>query len=108
MQFDDFVTSEPEVPTTQPMMDELIINLICTENDAPQEESDEEEGEEIPSAKLIKSTTKFLATVDQQRVFLKRNNLSTAIVEQLETLIIGNQVSLCSKQKELTDYCKAA
>ena len=43
VQFDDFAASEPEAPTTQPMMDEEIINLIRTENDAPQEESEEEE-----------------------------------------------------------------
>ena len=34
VQFDDFVASEPEAPPTQPMTDEEIINLICTENDA--------------------------------------------------------------------------
>ena len=45
MQFDGFVASEPEAPTTQPMMDEEIINLICTENDALQEESEDEEDE---------------------------------------------------------------
>ena len=34
VQFDEFVASEPEAPTTQPMTDEEIINLVCTENDA--------------------------------------------------------------------------
>ena len=43
VQFDDFATSEPEVPTTQPMMDEEIIYFVCTENDAPQEESEDQE-----------------------------------------------------------------
>ena len=31
--FDDFAASEPEAPTTQPMTDEEIINLVHTEND---------------------------------------------------------------------------
>ena len=58
-----FAASEPEAPTTQPMTDEEIINLVRTENDAPQEESYDEE-EENPPAKLIKSTNEFLAIID--------------------------------------------
>ena len=38
VQFDDFAADELEVPTTQPMTDEEIINLVHTENDVPQEE----------------------------------------------------------------------
>ena len=103
MQFDEFVASESEAPTTQPMTDEEIINLVCTENDAPQEESDDEE-DETPPAKLIKCTNEFLAIINQQKAFMKRNKL---LVEQLETLIVGNKISLCSKQKEVTDYFKS-
>ena len=106
VQFDEFVASEPEAPTTQPMTDEEIINLVCTENDAPQEESDDEE-EEYPPAKLIKSTNEFLAIIDQQKAFMKRNKLPVKLVKQLETLIVGNQIALCSKQKEVTDYFKS-
>ena len=106
MQFDEFVASEPEAPTTQPMTDEEIINLVHTENDAPQEESDDEE-EENPPAKLIKSTNEFLAIINQQKAFMKRNKLPVELVEQLETLIVGNQISLCRKQKEVTDYFKS-
>ena len=62
MKYED--TSEPEAPTAQPMTDGDIVNFVCTENDAPQEESEDEE-QEIPSAKLIKSTTEFLAIIDQ-------------------------------------------
>ena len=51
VQFDEFAASEPEAPTTQPMTDE-IINFVHTENDAPQEESDDEE-DETPPAKVI-------------------------------------------------------
>ena len=64
VQFDEFVASEPEAPTTQPMTDEEIINLIHTENDTPQEESDDEK-DETPPAKLIKSTNEFLAIFEQ-------------------------------------------
>ena len=103
VQFDEFAASEPEAPTTQPMTDEEIINLVHTENDAPQEESDDEE-EENPPAKLIKSTNEFLAIINQQKAFMKRNKLP---VEQLETLIVGNQIALCSKQKEVMDYFKS-
>ena len=99
VQFDDFTASEPEASTTQPMTDEEIINLICTENDAPQEESDNEE-DEAPHAKMIKSTNEFLTIIDQQRAFMKRNNLP-------ETLIVGNQITLCNKQKEVTNYFKS-
>ena len=42
VQFDEFVASEPEAPTTQPMTDKEIINFFRTENDAPQGESDDE------------------------------------------------------------------
>ena len=58
VQIDDFVASEPEAATTQSMTDEEIINLIHTENDAPQEKSEDEE-EEAPHAKMIKSTNEF-------------------------------------------------
>ena len=106
VQFDDSVVSEPEVPTTQPMTDEEIIKLICTENDAPQEESDDEE-DEAPPVKLIKTTNEFLAIIDQQKAFMKRNKLPIKLVKQLQTLIVGNQISLCSKQKEVTGYFKS-
>ena len=106
VQFDDFVANEPEAPTTQPMIDEEIINLVRTENDAPQEESDDEE-EENPHAKLIKSTNEFLAIINQQKAFMKRNKLPVEFVQQLETLIVGNQIALCSKQKEVTNYFKS-
>ena len=33
--FDDFVANEPKAPTTQPMTDEDIVDLVCTENDSP-------------------------------------------------------------------------
>ena len=105
VQFDDFAASEPEAPTTQPMMDEEIINFVCTKNFAPQEESDDEEGETLP-AKSIKSTNEFLAINDQQKAFMKRNKLPFELVKQLETLIIGNQIALCNKQKEVTNYFK--
>ena len=104
VQFDDFLASEPEAPTTQPIIDEEIINLVHTENDTPQEESDEEE--ENPPAKLIKSTNEFLVIIDQQKAFMKRNKLPVKLVGQLETLIVGNQIALCSKQKEVTVYFK--
>ena len=41
--FADFVASEPEASTRQPMTDNEIINLVHTENDAQEEESDNEE-----------------------------------------------------------------
>ena len=37
---------------------------------------------------------------------MKRNKLPVELVEQLETLIVGNRIALCSKQKEVTDYFK--
>ena len=46
-----------------------------------------------------------MAIIDQQKPFLKRNGLPVKHVEQLETLIV-EQISLCSKQKEVTDYFK--
>ena len=82
-----------------PWTDEDIINLVHTENDAPQEESDDEE-EENPPAKLIKSTNEFLAIINQQKAFMKRNKLPIKLVKQLETLIVGNQIAMCSKQKK--------
>ena len=33
--FNDFAANEPEALTTQPMTDENIVDLVCTENDAP-------------------------------------------------------------------------
>ena len=79
MPFDEFAASEPEAPTTQPITDEEIINLVCTENDAPQEESNDEE-EENPPAKLIKSTNEFLAIINKQKAFMKRNKPPVELV----------------------------
>ena len=70
VQFDEFVASEPEAATAQPMSDEDIVHLVLTENDV-QEESDDESEEEIPSASAIKTSVKFLAMIDQQKAFLK-------------------------------------
>ena len=55
-----------------------------------------------------KSTNKFLAIIDQHKSLLKRNNLPLDAVKQLEMLIIGKQISLCKKQKEVTNYFKSA
>ena len=94
--FDEFVASEPEATTAQPMSDKDIVDLVHTEND-PQDESDDESDEEILSASAIKTSVEFLAMIDQQKAFLKRNQMPTDIVEQLETQVVAMQVSLCSK-----------
>ena len=72
MQFDEFVASEPEAGTAQPMSDQDIVSIVLTENDA-QDKSDDESEEEIPSASAIKTSIEFLATINQQKAFLKRN-----------------------------------
>ena len=107
VQFDEFVASEPEAPTAQPMSDQDIVDLVCTEND-PQDKSDDESEEEIPPASAIKTSFEFLAMIDQQKAFLKRNQMPTDIVEQLETQVVAMQVSLCSKQKQMQDYFKSS
>ena len=106
VQFDEFAASEPEATTAQPMSDKDIVDLVRTEND-PQDESDDESDEEIPSASAIKTSVEFLAMIDQQKAFLKRNQMPTDIVEQLETQVVAMQVSLCSKQKQMQDYFKS-
>ena len=98
VQFDEFAASESEAPTTQSMTDEEIINLVCTENDAPQEGSDDEE-EENPPAKLIKSTNEFLFIINQQKAFMNGNKLPVQLVEQLETLIVINQIFCAASRK---------
>ena len=106
VQFDEFAASEPEAPTAQPMSDQDTVDLVRTEND-PQDESDDESEEEIPSASPIKTCVEFLAMIDQQKAFLKQNQMPTDIVEQLETQVVAMQVSLCSKQKQMQDYFKS-
>ena len=107
VQFDEFAASEPEAATAQPMSDQDIVDLVRTENDA-QDESDDESEEEIPSASANKTSVEFLAMIDQQKAFLKRNQIPTDIVEQLETQVVAMQVSLCSKQKQMQDYFKSS
>ena len=48
-----------------------------------------------------------MAIINQQKAFTKKNNLPVKLVKQLETLVIGNQIALCSKQKEVTNYFKS-
>ena len=105
--FDEFAASEPEAGTAQPMSDQDIVNIVLTENDV-QDESDDESEEEIPSACAIKTSVDFLAMIDQQKAFLKRNELPTEIVEQLEAQVVAMQVSLCSKQKQMEDYFQSS
>ena len=45
---------------------------------------------------------------DQQKAFLKRNELPTEIVEQLEAQVVAMQVLLCSKQKQMQDYFQSS
>ena len=106
VQFDEFAASEPEASTTQPMMNEEIVDLVHTENDAQEEKSEDEE-EETPPAKVIKNASEFLVIIDQQKAFLKRHNLPVKHVEQLETLIADQQISMCNKQKEVMDFVKS-
>ena len=103
MNFEQFVADEPSASTTAPMTDEEIVELIHTENDVPEEDSEDEE-DDIVHTNMIKSTTEFLSVIDQQKAFLSRNKLPIDAVEQLESLVLGNQLSLCCKQKEVTDY----
>ena len=107
VQFDEFAASEPEAGTAQPMSDQDIVNIVLTKNDV-QEESDDEFEEEIPSTSAIKTSVEFLAMIDQQKAFLKRNELPTEIVEQLEAQVVAMQVSLCSKQKQMQDYFQSS
>ena len=107
VQFDEFAASEPEAGTAQPMSDQDIVNIVLTENDV-QDESDDESEEEIPSASAIKTSVEFLAMIDQQKAFLKRNELPTEIVEQLEAQVVAMQVPLCSKQKQMQDYFQSS
>ena len=107
VQFDEFAASEPEAGTAQPMSDQDIVNIVLTEKDV-QDESDDESEEEIPSASAIKTSVEFLAMIDQQKAFLKRNELPTEIVEQLEAQVVAMQVSLCSKQKQMQDYFQSS
>ena len=88
------------------MSDQDIVDLVRTEND-PQDKSDDESEEEIPPASAIKTSFEFLAMIDQQKAFLKWNQMPTDIVEQLETQVVAMQVSLCSKQKQMQDYFKS-
>ena len=63
---------------------------------------------EIPFTSAIKTSVEFLAMIDQQKAFLKRNAMSTEIVEQLETQVVTMQFSLCSKQKQMQDYFRSS
>ena len=106
VQFDEFVASEPEAAAAQPMSDQDIVNIVLTKNDA-QDESDDESEEEIPSTSAIKTSVEFLAMIDQQKAFLKRNEMPTEI-EQLEAQVVAMQFSLCSKQKQMQDYFQSS
>ena len=106
VQFDEFAAREPEAGTAQPMSDQDMVNIVLTENDA-QDKSDDESEEDIPSACAIKTSIKFWVMIDQQKAFLKLNQMPTDIVEQLETQVVAMQFLLCSKQKQMQDYFKS-
>ena len=103
VEFDKYAVSEPEGATEQPMSDQDIVDLVRMEND-PQEEEEESVDEQASIATAIKNSSEFLAMLDQQKAFLKRNDMAIDIVEQLEAQIIGNQASLCGSQENIRDY----
>ena len=86
------------------MSDQDIVDLVRTENDPQEEEEEESVDEQAPSATAIQNSSEFLAMLDQQKAFLKRNDMAIDIVEQLEAQKIGNQALLCSSQKNIKDY----
>ena len=104
MEFDEYAASEPDGATEQPMSDEDIVDLVRTENDTQEDEEEEEEDSCNESPTAIKNCSQFLAMLDQQKAFLKRNGMAIDIVEQLEAQITANQASLCSTQKNIKDY----
>ena len=104
MEFDEYAASEPDGATEQPMSDEDIVDLVRTENDTQEDEEEEEEDSCDESPTAIKNCSQFLAMLDQQKAFLKRNGMAIDIVEQLEAQITANQASLCSTQKNIKDY----
>ena len=107
VQFNEFVASEPEAAAAQPMSDQDIVNIVLTENES-QDESDDESEEEIPPGSTIKTSVEFLAMINQQKAFLKQNEMPTEIVEQLEAQVVAMQFLLCSKQKQMQDYFKSS
>ena len=64
------------------------MDLVLTENDV-QEESDDESEEDIPSANAIKMSVEILAMIDQQKAFLKQNDMTIEIVQQLEAQVVA-------------------
>ena len=106
VEFDEYAASELDGATAQPMSDQEIVHLVHTENDTQEEEEEEGDSsdEQSTCATAIKNSAQFLAMLDQQKAFLKRNDMAIDIVEQLEAQIIGNQASLCSTQKNIKDY----
>ena len=61
----------------------------------------------LPMQNLLRPQNEFLAKLNNKKAFMKRIKVPFELVKQLETLIVGNQISLCSKEKELTDYFKS-
>ena len=74
------------------------VNIVLTENDA-QDKSDDESEEEKPSASAIKTSVEFLEMIDQEKAFLKWNEMPTEIVEQFEAQVVAIQFLLCNKQE---------
>ena len=56
----------------------------------------------------FKTSVELLEMIDQQKAFLKQNEMPTDIVEQLEAQVVAMQFSLCSKQKQMQDYFKSS
>ena len=79
---------------------------LCVQKMMPHKRESDDEEERNPPPKLIKSTNEFLAIINQQEAYMKRNELPVKLVKQLKILIVGNQISLCRKQKEVTNYLK--
>ena len=104
MKFDEYASSEPDGATEQPMSDDDIVDLVRTKNDTQEDEEREEEESCDESPTAIKNCSQFLAMLNQQKAFLKQNDMAMDIVEQLEAQIIANQASLCSTQKNIKDY----
>ena len=106
--FDEYCNQEPREDPEDAVeyTNSQIVDIVRTENIADPESSDEEE-EVIPTtSKAIKNSAEFLALVEQQKAFLRRNDLTTEFLERVESDVISMQINLRKNQTPIESYFK--
>ena len=119
--FADYATHDDRVESSERMDDAAIIKVVASEcetvavdeNEDP-DASDSEEGvvecndtREAQEEEIIKTSTKFLCIITQQKAYILCNKLPKSLLKELvniENAIVASKAQSCNTQTKLLSF----